>query len=190
MVAIAAAKLGALSMPAPLGVSAERLGEIFDDTRFPVDGAFSNFAALNCVLDLAPVAHALTKLVRPGGRVMLVLFGTCAPGEWLTEIARGNGRAALRRFATGDVPARLGGREFFVRYHRERDVVRAFTPGFRLRSRRGIGVFVPPSAAEPWITGRRKLLSLLEGMDDLFSRALAPLGDHVLYELERTGAVT
>jgi hypothetical protein len=83
------------------------------------------------------------------------------------------------------VPARLGGREFTVRYHTAAELRRAMSPWFRLRRRAGIGVFVPPSAAEPWISEHPVLVRTLEAMDRLTGRALAPLGDHVLYWFER-----
>jgi SAM-dependent methyltransferase len=190
MVRLAAAKLAPLGAPEPVQAHAEELGALADRRDAaglpPLDGAFSNFAGLNCVRDLAPVATALARLVRPGGRLALVVFGTCAVGEWVVQLARGDVRAAFRRLARGDVAARLGRREFTVRYHRAADVRRALAPWFRLRARRGIGVFVPPSAAEPWITRHPRLLGALERLDCVASRPLAALGDHVLYELERT----
>ena len=91
---------------------------------------------------------------------------------------------ALR--ARGDVPARLGGHAFSVRYHRRRDLVAALQPWFTLRARRGIGVLVPPSAAEPWISRHPRLLGALEWTDRVVSRRCAGLGDHVLYHFVRT----
>ena len=41
----------------------------------PFDGAYSNFAALNCVADLASLAGPLARLLRPGASCMLVVFG-------------------------------------------------------------------------------------------------------------------
>jgi SAM-dependent methyltransferase len=183
MVRIAAAKLHPYDMPSPIAVAAEDLESMA--TTAPFDGAFSNFAALNCVTNLAAVARGLGKLVRPGGRVLLVLFGACAPGEWVTQVARGDARNAFRRSARGEVQARLGGRTFSVRYHRRRELIQSFAPAFRLIGRRGIGVFVPPSAAEPWITSHLRLLGALERMDRFASKQLAMFGDHVLYEFER-----
>ncbi len=185
MVAIARDKLVALGQPAPVVASAERLDAIGAVVGAPLDGAFSNFAALNCVDDLAPVAAGLAGVIRPGGRAVIVIFGCCVPGEWVTQVVRGETRAAFRRFAVGDVVARLGGRTFNVRYHRDRDVMRAFTPSFRLVARRGVGVFVPPSAAEPWISSHPTLLAIAEQLDRVVSRPLALLGDHVLYDFER-----
>jgi hypothetical protein len=80
----------------------------------------------------------------------------------------------------------LSGRRFPVRYHRQQDIVRALQPWFRIVRRRGIGVFVPPSAAEPWISRHPRALRVLERLDRVVADVLAPLGDHVLYQFERT----
>jgi ubiquinone/menaquinone biosynthesis C-methylase UbiE len=181
MVGVARAKLRAHGARAEV-VAAEDLAQLGAAT---FDGAFSNFAALNCVTDLTPVARALARLVRPGGSVLIVLFGIVVPGEWIVQLMRGDWRAIARRSARGDVSARLGGKSFSIRYHRHRAVERAFHPNFRLVGRRGIGVFVPPSAAEPWISRHPRMLSTLGTLDRLTSRALAPFGDHVLYRFER-----
>lgn len=149
------------------------------------DGAFSNFAALNCVSDLAPVGKSLAHMVRPGGHVLLVVFGCCSPGEMITEALLGRFRNAFRRFARGDVPASLGGRSFTVRYHRRRDIRQALAPWFRPLGAMAIGLFVPPSAAEPWISRHPHFLGALEAIDWLAARPLAFWGDHVLYSFER-----
>jgi SAM-dependent methyltransferase len=188
MVRVAQAKLR--GGPRPLVVAGERL-EDWAAARAAAghpafDGAFSNFAALNCLADFATAARGLARLVRPGGRVLLVLFGTMPAGEVVVQLLRRDPRSAFRRRHHGDVPARLGGHEFVVRYHRPATIARAAAPWFRLVARRGIGVFVPPSAAEPWISRHPRLLDALESIDVVASRPLALLGDHVLYELERT----
>lgn len=191
MVALARTKL------APFGADAEIAAaedmEDFADRRQrnglpPFDAAFSNFAALNCVDDLAPMGRALARLVRPGGAAVLVLFGTASAGEILVETLRGRPGQALRRFQRGSVAARLGGQSFTVRYHRARAIKAAMHPWFRLVRKQGVGIFVPPSAAEPWISRHPGLINLLERLDRAAARPLAPLGDHVLYQFERGGA--
>lgn len=183
MVRVATERLKACGLPLPVVADAEHLEPV---AQLPFDGAFSNFAALNCVADLSAVARGLSRAVQPGGRAVLVMFGTFCPGEWLVEAVRGRPRAAVRRFSRGNSAARLGGHAFEVIYHRGADVVRAFAPTFRLVRRRGIGVFVPPSAAEPWITAHPRVLGLLAGLDAALGTPLASLGDHVLYDFERT----
>ncbi len=96
------------------------------------DGAFSNFAPLNCVIDLRPTACGLARLLKPGATAMLVIFGTCCPGEVVVELFRGRPNQTLRRWKRGAVAARLAKREFSVVYHRRADVVRAFAPWFVL----------------------------------------------------------
>jgi SAM-dependent methyltransferase len=190
MVRRARHKLRAEPLAQTAVIAAERLDQLvrhrMQSGAPPFDGAFSNFAALNCVTDLAPVARGLSELVRPGGSVVLVVFGAFPPGEVIVQCVRGNWRAAFRRLARGDVAARLGGRAFAVRYHRAHDIVGAMAPQFRLVRRRAIGVFVPPSAAEPWISGHPHALRILEALDRVAARPLAALGDHVLYHFRRT----
>jgi SAM-dependent methyltransferase len=150
------------------------------------DGTFSNFAPLNCVADLGPVARGLARLLKPGASAMLVLFGTFCPGEMIVELLRGRPHLALRRCKRGAAPARLANHEFNVVYHRRAELMRAFAPWFVLEKRVGIGVAVPPSAAEPWISEQPHLLAAMEMFDRGFARPLAILGDHVLYEFRRT----
>lgn len=186
MVQAARAKLGNLAAETLAAEQLDRLtqrGESFA-------GAFSNFAALNCVTDLAPVGEALARLVEPGGQAMLVVFGCCCPGEMLVEGLRGRFGNMFRRRHRGAVPARLGGRHFSVRYHRRRDMVRALSPWFRLVRTTGIGVLVPPSAAEPWISAHPRLLAWFERIDRTLAAPLWFFGDHVLFAFERRPGVT
>jgi hypothetical protein len=180
---------------APLGSSAEILAaedmEDFADRKLTAgsqlfDGAFSNFAPLNCVADLRPVARGLARLLKPGAPAMLVVFGVFCPGEMVTELLRGRPQNAFRRLQHGKAAARLAGRDFSVVYHRRADLLRSFAPWFRLDKRLGIGIAVPPSAAEPWITLQPRLLASMEAIDRLVARPLAGLGDHVLYQFRRT----
>lgn len=152
------------------------------------DGVFSNFAPMNCVVNLEPLAHALARLLKPGAAAMLVLFGTFCPGEVLSEVLRGRPQLALRRCKRGKMTARLAHREFQIVYHRRAALVRAFAPWFVLEKRLGIGVTVPPSAAEPWISHQPRLLAMMETLDRYLAGPLAFLGDHVLYQFRRTSA--
>ena len=180
MVELAKRKIG----PHAETIAAEQLGELARrGARF--DGAYSNFAALNCVADLEPVGRAFAELVRPGGRVVLVLFGHCCPGEIVTEAVRGRPRNCFRRFRSGPVEASLRGRRFTVRYHRRTEIERAMGPGFRLMASKAIGLLVPPSAAEPWISRHPRLLAWLAAANRRLAGPLAPLGDHVLLAFER-----
>jgi SAM-dependent methyltransferase len=189
MVSLAGAKLAPLGSRAAVAAAEEM--DNFADHYLSAggrlfDGAFSNFAPLNCVLDLKSTARGLARLLRPGAPAMLVLFGTFCPGEMVTETLRGRPRSAVRRFNRDRISARLAGRSFHIVYHRSAAIQRAFSPWFVLEKRLGIGIAVPPSAAEPWISRHPRLLAAMEAIDRTVSRPLAFLGDHVLYQLRRT----
>ena len=187
MVAIASAKFrGRADLCAEIA-PAEDLSRPALLRQGPFDGAYSNFAALNCVGELDPFARALAALVRAGGTAILVLFGTFCPGEMLVELVRGRPRNALRRLRRGEAAARINGRDFTIRYHSAAELVGAMRPWFQLEARRGIGVCVPPSAAEPWISSHPLLLSRLESLDLRLATRCAGLGDHILYRFRRTG---
>jgi SAM-dependent methyltransferase len=154
--------------------------------RQAFDGAFSNFAALNCVADPESLTAPLASLMRPGAAVVLVVFGRCAVGEVVLQLLRGDARAAFRRSRRGPVAARIEGREFTVHYHRPAGLARAFHPYFRLEAVRGVGIFVPPSAAEPHISRWPRVVKALELLDRAAEVPLARLGDHVLLRFRRT----
>jgi SAM-dependent methyltransferase len=189
MVELAKAKLAPLGALAKIA-AAEDMEEFaanhLAEGRAQFDGAFSNFAPLNCVADLEPVARGLARLLKPGASAMLVLFGTFCPGEMIVEVLRGRPHLALRRCKRGATPARLAKHEFNIVYHHRVELMHAFAPWFVLDKRVGIGVAVPPSAAEPWISEQPNLLAAMEMFDRGFARPLAMLGDHVLYEFRRT----
>jgi hypothetical protein len=150
------------------------------------DGVYSNFASLNCVRDPRVLGAPLARLVRSGGSCVLVVFGTRSIGEVVVELLRGRPRAALRRFRRGPAPAKLGGESFEVWYPSPREVAGALAPWFRPRALRGIGILVPPSAAEPWISKFPRVVSAMAAVDSKLSAPLALLGDHVLVHVERT----
>jgi len=150
------------------------------------DGAYANFAGLNCVADLRPVARGLARLLPEGAPVLLVVFGPLPPGEILTQLLRGRPGHALRRLRRRGAAARVDGAGFQVHYPTPRSVARSFSPWFRRVRVRGIGVLVPPSAAEPFISRAPLLVRTLERMDRLLAMPLALLGDHVLLHLVRT----
>lgn len=192
MVRIAGARAAAAGLAQALAVQPLVLESIeafaAAHTSASFDGAFSNFAGLNCVAELRPAARALARLLPPGAPAILVLFGPLPPGELIVQTLRGSPRAAFRRLRRHDVPARLGGRAFRVHYPTPRQVVRAFAPWFTLRAMRGIGIAVPPSAAEPFISRFPRIVRALEAVDRVIAAPLAPLGDHVLFHFTRVPA--
>ena len=145
-----------------------------------VDLVVSNFSPLNCVADLpAPFALA-AELLRPGGRFVVVLFGTLPIVEISLALARLDLRRALRRRRFRTV-ANVAGAPLPITYWCSSHVKRAAGASFRLRGRRGIGLVVPPSG----IAAPKPLVGVAESIDRAASPLLPSFADHVLYDLER-----
>lgn len=110
-------------------------------TGGPFDLVFSNFGGLNCTPDLAQVFQPLARLLKPGGRAVLVMMPPVCPWE-LSYLLRGKGRLAFRRLS-GKAPAHLEGTYFDTWYYTPRQVCEAFPEGFRQVGLSGLGSLVP-----------------------------------------------
>jgi SAM-dependent methyltransferase len=188
MVELAGAKARARSLDSLVEtrrLSIEELSLLADERGASFDGAFSNFAAFNCVDDLAAAGRSLARLLAPGAHALLVVFGPFSPAEALVLTLRGRPGAAFRRLAKSPVEARVGGCTFTVRYPSPRDYARAFAPELVLRRVRGIGLAVPPSSAEPFVSRFPRLLAAAEAFDRVLASPLALLADHVLLDFVR-----
>jgi len=151
------------------------------------DGVLSNFSGLNCVQHLPAVARTLADLVKPRGAAVLCLSTRVCLWEIAWYGLRGNLKKAFRRLP-GATVATLNGIPVPVWYPTIASVRRAFSPSFRLRSIRAVGLFVPPSYAEPWIERHQQALKSFEALDRVFGTwpGFRGVGDHVLLQFERT----
>jgi ubiquinone/menaquinone biosynthesis C-methylase UbiE len=154
-----------------------------------LDGAFSNFGALNCLENLSRLAENLARLLRPGATVLLCLMGPFCAWEVLWYLARGEGRKAFRRQRRAGVTARLAPGAFIpVRYPTVGFLARAFAPHFRLIRWKGVGLAVPPSYMESWAAGSPRILEWAVRMDLVLEHCpgIRSLSDHILLKFERT----
>ncbi|MBC8121203.1 MAG: methyltransferase domain-containing protein [Gemmatimonadaceae bacterium] len=152
------------------------------------NGVFSNFAALNCVVDLDRFACALAPRVVPGSPVVVCLFGRSCLWEMAGYLGRGQPRRALRRWRPGTVRVSIGtGAEVLVVYHDRGQVVRAFAPWFRLEAMLGIGFAVPPTYLHGPVERWPRWFELGSRLDQRLARywPVNRLADHVLYILQR-----
>jgi SAM-dependent methyltransferase len=108
------------------GVDASALA-IQDLCRFEgaFSGAISNFGALNCIADLAPVAAELARFVQPAGPVAICLMGRFCLTDWRHAAKRWLGRTSWRGID--------------VYYPTSRQIRAAFAPWFAFERRVAIG---------------------------------------------------
>lgn len=162
----------------------EEIGRLAPEV--PFDGVLSNFSGLNCVENLNSVASDLAGLTKPGARVCICLSTRVCLWEMFWFTLHGNFEKALRR-VRGRTVAQVGGQPIRIWYPTIRSIKRSFTPSFRLRSIRAVGLAVPPT-----YVGARKILSprmmsLLEKVDHSLGRfpVLRGIGDHVFLTFEK-----
>ena len=168
-------------------LTTEQAGELEAEGRF--DGVLSDFAGLNCVKDMKGVARTLARIVNPGGRAVLCLFGRTCLWEIAWYLVRGKGRKAFRRLSHNGVEVALApGHSVYVRYPSVRKLRQDFAPHFHLLGWRGIGIGVPPSYLEPLALLFPRLLRSAAWFDLHFShyRGLRALADHMVLVFERS----
>jgi SAM-dependent methyltransferase len=148
----------------------------------PFDAALVDFGVLNCVA-LERAAPALAGVLRPGGRLVLVVMPRIHPSFVLSRISRGNVRGGLERFRRRVRLPLTGGDEIATSYLSPRDVERAFGAWFQLRRVESLGLFLPP----PGSSWPEPVLTILWGVEHRLraSPVLRSMGDHVLLILER-----
>ena len=189
MIAQATAKLAASGRSGAVtfvNTGAGALGEKWPALGLTVDGAFSNFAPLNCELSLDPLRVLLERALRPGARFMGVVLPPLCPMEVALFLARGQPRAALRRFQRNPI-ADVEGKLFPMRYYRAGDFDRALGAGFRRIELRSLGIALPPLSFGPQFGRVPGLLKALSFIEDRLAAlpGLRGMGDHIVLVYER-----
>lgn len=168
-------------------VAIEDLSRVEPEHKF--DGVLSNFSGLNCVGDLPAVARDLARLVRPGGTAIICLFGRYCAWEIAWYLAAARPRKALRRLTSHSIEARLDdASSVIIRYPGTREITRSFAPWFRLRRRKGIGLFVPPTFADALARRHPRIIAAGRRLDRVTAHLplVRSLADHQLFVFQRT----
>jgi SAM-dependent methyltransferase len=150
------------------------------------DGAYSSFGALNTEPALeAPIA-ALTRLVRPGGRIVLSVMNRWCVAEMALLVAGGRANQAFRRLRSS-IPVAVGSNTVEVRYPSWRQLSRALRPQFQIVSVQALPLLLLPYAW-PALSARPRVFKAVRGLDRMLAahRPFAWLGDHLLVVAERT----
>jgi ubiquinone/menaquinone biosynthesis C-methylase UbiE len=187
MIAIAQARAATELLPNPPEfrvLATEHLSTLESDG--PFDGAFANFAGLNCVDDLSQVADTLGRLLKPKSRLLLCMMGRFVPLEILWFLARRNPRKAFQRLRESRTSyASTTG--LVINRPTVRQIARQMKPALRLVGWKGIGIVVPPSYAEHVARKFPHVIQHLAKVD----RRIGPIplfknmADCVLLEFER-----
>jgi SAM-dependent methyltransferase len=149
------------------------------------DGAYSSFGALNTEPALAPAVTALSRLVRPGGRIVLGIMNRWCVTEMALMVASGRFRETFRR-ARPSLRVPVGTNFVDVRYPSWRQVRRALQDRFRVISLQALPLLLVPYAW-PALAAHPRIYSATSRLDAALSPLppFAWLGDHLLVVAER-----
>lgn len=153
-------------------------------TQQPFDGLFSNFGGLNTRPAWRSLAHQLAQLVKPNGKVILVLMGPCCLWEIGWHIFRGQFANALRRFRQPAM-AHIGPVTVPVWYPPSQRLRADFAPWFKHLYTESLGFWLPPPYLGHPVSRWPTLLARLNGLDQATARLTRDWGDHYIIVLER-----
>ncbi|MBI4249772.1 MAG: class I SAM-dependent methyltransferase [Elusimicrobia bacterium] len=144
---------------------------------FSFDGAFSNFGGLNAVEDRTPVFEALFRLLKPGGKLILVVMGPCCPWEIAGNILRLEPRKAFRRWKKS-APAIIGGRALRVRYPSAAKLQKELSGNFRLIDAQSLGLWLPTTEFRGLAHQWPRLFAFLNRLEKSTASITRGWGDH------------
>jgi ubiquinone/menaquinone biosynthesis C-methylase UbiE len=151
------------------------------------DGAYSSFGALNTEPALEAPLAGLSRLVRPGGRIVLSVMNRWCVAEMALLAVRGRPNQALRR-AHSSLHVAVGSSVTEVWYPSWRQLSRALHPDFRVLTVQALPLLLLPYAW-PAFSAHPRLYGIASRLDRTLAprRPFAWLGDHLLVVAERRG---
>ncbi len=148
------------------------------------DGILSNFGGLNTVNEWRPLAASLAQLVKPGGKVVLVVMGPWCPWEVGWHLLHGEWGTAVRRFYTS-APAVIGNSAIPIWYPSARRLRQEFAPWFHHLYTESLGLWLPPSYLGHLVERWPRLFTRLHQWERHTARLTGGWGDHYILVLQK-----
>jgi ubiquinone/menaquinone biosynthesis C-methylase UbiE len=153
----------------------------------PYDHIFSNFAGLNCTGELHKVLYSFHSLLKPNGKVTLVILPEFCLWEFLL-IFKGKFRTAFRRlFGSKGITAHVEGTYFKCWYYNPSYIINRLKDKFNVLGVEGLCTIVPPSYIEGFAEKHPKAYSFLKTKEDKL-KSKWPwkyIGDYYIISLEK-----
>ena len=151
------------------------------------DYIFSNFAGLNCTGELDKVLRSFSVLLRPEGKITLVMLPKFCLWEFLL-LFKGKFKTAFRRlFSSKGVTAHLEGEYFTCWYYNPSFVKHHLQNEFELLAVEGLCTLVPPSYMEGFAEKYPSLFQSLKNKENKW-KAKWPwkfIGDYYIISLQK-----
>jgi ubiquinone/menaquinone biosynthesis C-methylase UbiE len=116
--------------------------------RGPYDLVFSNFGGLNCTNELDKVLASIDPILKPGGKLVLVIMPSFCLWEFMLAF-KGKFKTAFRRFnSVNGVDAQIEGVHFKCWYHKPSDIIKTLHEKYTKIGLEGLCTIAPPSYLE------------------------------------------
>jgi ubiquinone/menaquinone biosynthesis C-methylase UbiE len=151
------------------------------------DHIFSNFAGLNCTHELDKVLRSFNALLKPGGKITLVILPKFCLWEFLL-LFKGRFRTAFRRlFSSNGVTAHVEGEVFTCWYYNPSFVIKQLQQEFSLLAVEGLCTLVPPSYIEGFAEKHPRLYNSLRSKEDKWKTKWPwkYIGDYYIISFEK-----
>ncbi|HKI79505.1 MAG TPA: class I SAM-dependent methyltransferase [Ignavibacteriaceae bacterium] len=128
------------------------------------DHIFSNFGGLNCTNDVSRVFQQFKKILKPGGKVTLVIIPPVCPWE-IALLFKGKFRTAFRRLHKNGTIANVEGVSFRTHYYNPKQIIKALGNKYKLLELQGVASLSPPPYMEKFprrFPGTYRILSKID----------------------------
>lgn len=153
----------------------------------PYDHIFSNFGGLNCTGELEKVLLSFDQLLKPGGKVTMVIIPPFCLWETLL-IFKGKFKTATRRFfARNGRIAHIEGTYFKCFYYTPSFVINTLRKSFDVLGVEGLCTIVPPSYIEGFAEKHPKVYNFLRSKEDKFKSSWPwkYMGDYFIISFQK-----
>lgn len=152
------------------------------------DLIFSNFGGINCLTfkDFFKLPFFLTKLLKPNGRLIMVIMPEYCLWEMFYFTLKLNLKKAFRRSTTKGVKVKLIDREIITYYYSPNIVRKIFHKEFEQVGLKPVGFFIPPSYLENFFRSKNKIFNFIKRLESHISNwsLLSSYSDHFLIDLK------
>lgn len=164
----------------------DNVDELVFNKKF--DLIFSNFGGLNCIRpeSFERLLQKLPFLLLPKGRFIAVIMPRVCLWESFYFLLKFRFRQAFRRLSRGSVIADLQGTTVKTWYYSPGQIKKWAATHFKPAGLKPIGIALPPSYLENFFSGKRRMLSLLNGAEKRLNklRFLSRFADHYIIDLQ------
>ena len=187
MVQIATSKVKGLGLEAHVSTAVVDAGNLSSLEGQVFDGVVSNFNGLNHLEDPGNTFRQLSRLVKPGGKVLCTVLNKACLWEVLyfaATLRLGTAWKRLTRRASVIAP---GNPPVQMKLYFPVEFTRLVGAAFRVARITGFGILLPPTGFERLYSDHARLLRKIEWMESHIA-SLLPFylfSDHFLVELER-----